>query len=63
MERQPWEGPLDFARRAAAAFPAQAEAIAHISNFFIDLRFYRTPLTSQRLKAFRRSISRFSARK
>jgi transglutaminase-like putative cysteine protease len=38
-----WEGPYDFARRAAEALPAHAEAIHAIANSYARLRYAATP--------------------
>jgi transglutaminase-like putative cysteine protease len=37
--RHPWEGPSDFARRAALLLPEQSERIRQISNIYIALRY------------------------
>jgi hypothetical protein len=39
IERRPWEGPQDFAARAAAALPAQAERIRRIAALYIRIRY------------------------
>lgn len=37
--RHPWEGPLDYAQRAAAAFPRAAPAIIHIAQQYARYRY------------------------
>jgi len=39
LVREPWEGPLDFRRRALARFPGQAEEIGKIFLLYIRLRY------------------------
>jgi hypothetical protein len=39
VRRDPWEGPSDFARRAALLLPNESERIRQISNTYIGLRY------------------------
>ena len=41
--RPPHEGPLDFAARAAAAFPAHADEIERFTKIYVDGRYRRAP--------------------
>ena len=56
--RLPHEGPQDFAVRAAARFPHQADAIHRISAHYLSLR-YENKADIKVLSAFRREISAF----
>lgn len=42
-ERQPCEGPLQFAQRAAESIPSQSERIRRIAKLYIDLRYSARP--------------------
>jgi hypothetical protein len=41
LERRPWEGPLDYARRAGAALPGRADEIAAIARLYAEIRYGR----------------------
>src|SRR5437762_3213750 len=41
--RDPWEGPSDFSRRAAALLPNESERIREMSNTYIALRYAAEP--------------------
>jgi transglutaminase-like putative cysteine protease len=43
VQRDPWEGPADFSRRAALLLPDQSERIRQISNTYIALRYAPEP--------------------
>ena len=58
-ERQPWEGPLDFSRRAADLVPDQSRRIRDISNTYIALRYSPEP-TPSILDTFAREVNAFS---
>lgn len=58
VERRPGEGPQDFGRRAAAALPAQAQAITDISRHYARLR-YRDEHDDTALAAFSRMVDEF----
>jgi transglutaminase-like putative cysteine protease len=58
LERRPWEGPLDYARRAGAALPDRAGEIAAIASLYASLRYGRASAASiaelrSRVAAFR----------
>ncbi|WP_425147573.1 transglutaminase TgpA family protein [Deinococcus sp.] len=51
------ETPLDYARRAAAARPQQAERVGAVTREYLDLRYGPAPaLTPAQLRAFRRRV-------
>ena len=58
-ERQPWEGPLDFAMRAADLVPDQSKRIRNISNTYIALRYSREP-TPSLLDTFVKGVNAFT---
>lgn len=41
LARNPWEGPMDYAERTAAALPAQAQALRDIASTYARLRYGR----------------------
>ena len=53
---QPWEGPGDFAARAAAALPDQADAIRRFSADYAALRYSPAP-PADGLRALRRALA------
>jgi protein-glutamine gamma-glutamyltransferase len=64
------EGPLDFARRAAAGLPDSAQEIAAISGQYIELRYGHPPSTDAaraasgqraRLSEFKHRVAEFTA--
>lgn len=60
LPRRPVEGPVDFGRRACAARPAQAGAIADITQRYVSLR-YAGGGDPGALRELKRRIRRFSA--
>jgi hypothetical protein len=42
-QRDPWEGPSDFSRRAALLLPNESQRIREISNIYIALRYSPEP--------------------
>jgi len=58
IARQPWEGPLDYGRRAAAALPRQAAAISAITGDYAAQR-YGGQHTRQRYRALIDNIRNF----
>jgi transglutaminase-like putative cysteine protease len=58
MKRQPWEGPLDFAQRAALLSPRRAEAIRAIAADYAAQR-YGHDYTPQRCRALIYNIRKF----
>lgn len=57
--RQPHEGPLQFAQRAAAALPARAQAILAICTRYAGLRYGRA--AAQEMEQLKRDIRNFRA--
>jgi hypothetical protein len=43
LPRESWEGPTDFAARAASAFPEQAQFIQRVTDLYIQQRYSATP--------------------
>jgi transglutaminase-like putative cysteine protease len=58
VQRQPYEGPLDFGRRVAAQWPAQAALIHAITRTYARLRYGKDAPTRQ-VEAFIRQVKRF----
>jgi transglutaminase-like putative cysteine protease len=58
VERAPWEGPWDFARRAAALLPNNSDRIKQISEAYIALRYAPAP-TDASLKKFAQDVKAF----
>lgn len=60
VHRFAWEGPDDFAQRAARALPASAAAILDIAQRYAQMR-YGPPgsFTQTRVAAFRRAVQQF----
>ncbi len=58
VERQPHEGPLDFAARAAEALPGKAEEIREISLHYARLR-YGLIAPAHQIVAFRQQVRAF----
>jgi transglutaminase-like putative cysteine protease len=42
-ERQPWEGPVQFANRAAAGLPSHAQALQEAVSCYVKLRYSKEP--------------------
>ncbi|MCK4762494.1 MAG: DUF3488 domain-containing transglutaminase family protein [Candidatus Aminicenantes bacterium] len=60
LRRLAWEGPLDFARRAAAKFPRSAGDIEQVTNLFIELRYGRQAVDDLHLKELKKHIARLA---
>ena len=60
VARRPSEGPADFSRRAAAAFPELASAIGSISDVYMRLR-YASHAQAGDLELLKRSVAAFRA--
>ena len=60
LPRLPWEGPADYARRAALAFPACAAPIRAIAGRYATLRYGAVPGTARDAKALDSQIKRLS---
>ena len=58
VRRSQWEGPLDFARRAAEQLPHESERIRAVSHAYIALRYAREPGKAT-LERFARNINAF----
>jgi transglutaminase-like putative cysteine protease len=58
MVWQPWEGPLDFAERAAAADPAHGEGIREIAALYAGLRYGPAPQAADLIR-FKNRIAAF----
>ena len=58
VPRSKWEGPLDFARRAAEQLPHESERIREVSHTYIALRYAREPGKAT-LERFARNINAF----
>jgi transglutaminase-like putative cysteine protease len=56
--RNPWEGPLDFSRRAAQLLPDKSKRIQDISNTYIVLRYAGNPAASV-LDRFAKEVKAF----
>jgi len=61
VRRDPCEGPLDFARRAAQGLPNESNSIQQIANTYIVLRYAREP-APEMLARFKREVSAFGKR-
>jgi transglutaminase-like putative cysteine protease len=57
--RNPWEGPLDFSRRAAQLLPNESESIHRISSAYISLR-YSPEFSREAFATFAREVSAFA---
>ncbi len=53
------EGPLDYARRAGAALPAQAGEIRRVTDLYVVLRYAEDVGTPSALRAFARAVKGF----
>jgi transglutaminase-like putative cysteine protease len=61
VNRQPAEGPLDFAVRAAQAYPASQSLIEQVLELYLPLR-YGTARTAQQLAALEQTVKAFKVR-
>jgi hypothetical protein len=62
VQRDPCEGPSDFAKRAAQSFPNTSERVREITETYIALRYARGPAAIS-LDQFAKEISAFTAHK
>jgi hypothetical protein len=60
VQRDPWEGPSDFSKRAALLLPDQSERIREISNVYIALRYAPEPAGAA-LDKFVKEVRAFAA--
>lgn len=58
IERRPHEGPRDFGRRAAAAYPPRAAVIRRVAALYATLR-YRESDDAETRRRFRRAVREF----
>jgi protein-glutamine gamma-glutamyltransferase len=61
VPRNPCEGPLDFARRAAQSLPNESDRIRQIADTYILLRYAPQPATGM-LNRFAKEVKAFGAR-
>jgi hypothetical protein len=61
VRRDPCEGPLDFAKRAAESLPNESNRIRHIADTYVMLRYAPQPATGM-LERFAKEVSAFGAR-
>jgi hypothetical protein len=59
LQRLPWEGPRDYAKRIAARWPERRDEVELIAAIYESLRYGR-PATSHRMQELRRHITAFS---
>jgi protein-glutamine gamma-glutamyltransferase len=57
LPRQPWEGPVAYAQRAAHAFPAQAERIHAIGTWYAQLRYGQNAVDKPTIRQFEQAIA------
>ena len=62
VQRDPWEGPSDFASRAALLLPNESERIRQISNTYIALRYAPEP-ADVALDGFAKEVRAFAVRR
>ena len=60
MIRHKWEGPLEFALRASARFPAHAEAIEEIRDEYIALRYGGDSKGEKSVREFAAAVRKLS---
>jgi hypothetical protein len=60
VQRDPWEGPSDFAKRAAQSFPNASECVRQITETYIALRYAPRPAGIS-LDKFAKEINAFTA--
>ena len=61
VPRDPCEGPLDFARRAAQSLPNESNRIRQIADTYILLRYAPQPASGM-LDRFAKEVNAFGAR-
>jgi hypothetical protein len=60
VQRDPWEGPSDFAKRAAQSLPNESERVRQIAETYIALR-YASPPAASSLHKFAKEVNAFTA--
>jgi transglutaminase-like putative cysteine protease len=61
VQRVPWEGPSDFATRAAQALPNESRRVRQITETYIALRYAPEPAAAN-LREFAKAVNAFGAR-
>jgi hypothetical protein len=59
VQRDPWEGPSDFAKRAGQSLPNDSERVRQITETYIALRYAPEP-ASTGLHKFARQVNAFA---
>ena len=59
LQRDPWEGPSDFATRAAQSLPNESERVRQITETYIDLRYAPGPGAAN-LHEFAKEVNAFN---
>lgn len=62
VQRDPWEGPSDFAQRAAQSFPNASGCVRQITEAYIALRYAPGPAAIS-VDKFAREVNAFTARR
>jgi transglutaminase-like putative cysteine protease len=62
LQRDPWEGPSDFATRAAQSLPNESERVRQITKTYITLRYAPGPGAAN-LREFAREVNAFNTRR
>jgi transglutaminase-like putative cysteine protease len=62
VQRDPWEGPSDFAKRAAQSLPNESERVRQITGRYIALRYAPGPAATS-IHEFTREVNAFTAHK
>jgi hypothetical protein len=60
VQRDPWEGPSDFATRAAQSLPNESERVRQITETYIALRYAPGP-AAMSLDRFAKEVAAFNA--
>src|SRR5439155_26838498 len=60
VQRDPWEGPSDFATRAAQSLPNESERVRRITETYIALRYAPGPAAAN-IHEFAKEINAFNA--
>jgi transglutaminase-like putative cysteine protease len=62
VQRDPWEGPSDFSKRAAQSLPNESERVRQITGTYIALRYAPGPARAN-LHEFAKEVSAFTAQR
>lgn len=60
LARAPYEGPLDYARRARTRWPERRDAIDAITSRYVALRYGNDPVSTQQRAALQRAVRRLA---